>query len=240
MPDKRSHRGPHPEDSRLFGEAALPALREAAADYAWLLDRGYPSAATRKLVGDRYRLAQRQRVAVARCNCTRAESAARTNKCLSADEVRGQPLLVDGYNLLTTVEIALGRGVVLVARDGCYRDMASMHGTYRKVAETVPALTAIGQTLCTIGVTRTHFYLDRPVSNSGRLAAVMRRLASQHGWSWTVDLVPDPDPLLAAARDAAATADSGILDLCRAWLNLARLVIDRCVPDAWIVDFVNS
>ena len=46
----------------------------------------------------------------------------------------------------------MGGGIVLLARDGCYRDMASMHGTYRKVAETVPALEAIGRTRTHHGV----------------------------------------------------------------------------------------
>ncbi len=39
MPDRRTHRGPHPEDARLFATEALGALRGAAADLTWLLDR---------------------------------------------------------------------------------------------------------------------------------------------------------------------------------------------------------
>src|SRR6266404_1471952 len=46
------------------------------------------------------------------------------------------PLLIDGFNLILTLESALGGGVMLVGRDGCYRDMASVHGTYRRVEET--------------------------------------------------------------------------------------------------------
>ena len=45
---------------------------------------------------------------------------------------------------MTTIEAALSGGVILAARDGAYRDMASMHGTYRKVAETLPALELLG------------------------------------------------------------------------------------------------
>ena len=70
MPDRRTHRGPHPEDAELFATAAIPALRAAAADLTWLLDRGYAVSSSLKLVGDRHYLAVRQRVAVARCVCT--------------------------------------------------------------------------------------------------------------------------------------------------------------------------
>ena len=61
--------------------------------------------------------------------------------------LRNRPLWLDGYNVLTTVEAALGGGVILIARDGAYRDMASMHGSYRKVAETLPALKILGKLL---------------------------------------------------------------------------------------------
>ena len=46
-------------------------------------------------------------------------------------------------NVLITLESALGGGVLLRCRDGCLRDMASLHGTYRIVDETDPALDAL-------------------------------------------------------------------------------------------------
>jgi len=237
MPDTRSHRGAHPEDVDLFGRAALPVLREAAGEFCYLMDRGYPTASTLTLVGDRHRLTQRQRVALGRCACSKEESAARASRRLDPEEVTGGELLLDGYNVLTTVEAALGGGVILAGRDGCYRDMASMHGTYRKVAETVPALERIGRTVTAAQVGRCRWLLDSPVSNSGRLKTVMRELAQQHGWPWEIDLVRDPDGELARAEAPIATADSGILDRCGAWLDLARIVVQRHVPDAWIVRF---
>ena len=240
MPDKRSHRGPHPEDSQLFGPAALPVLREAASHYLWLLDRGYPPNATIKIVGDRHRLTQRQRLAVGRCSCSRQKQVGRAGNRLDLEGAHGQFLSLDGYNVLTTVEAALGGAVVLVARDDCYRDMASMHGTYRKVAETVPALMSIGQKLQQARIDHVRWYLDSPVSNSGRLAAVIRELAQQQGWAWEVELVLDPDRVLAKADTPVATADSEILDVCGCWVNLARAVVEQHMPQAWVVDFVSA
>jgi Protein of unknown function (DUF434) len=54
MPDTRTHRGPHPEDSRLFAPEAWPVLRQATEDLCWLLSRGYAASSALKLVGDRY------------------------------------------------------------------------------------------------------------------------------------------------------------------------------------------
>ena len=222
MPDKRAHRGPHPEDERLFGAEALPALREAASDYCWLLNRNYAPAATLALVGNRYRLDKRQRMALARFACTDLQRDDRRGRCVTSSEVAGRTILLDGFNVLTTVEAALSGAVVLAGRDGSFRDLAGMHGTYRKVEETIPALRLIGQTLAEWNAGRCRWYLDRPVSNSGRLKKIIEELAAEHDWPWEVELADNPDAVLKDTTDIVASADSVVLDACGPWVNLAR------------------
>ena len=176
----------------------------------------------------------------ARCASSDQDAARRRACQAEAEALAGRPLWLDGYNVLTTVEAALSGGVVLRARDGAYRDMASMHGSYRKVAETQPALERIGRTLADLGVSECCWYLDRPVSNSGRLKGIMDALAAAHGWRWRVELVADPDSLLAAADQIVATADSAILDRGPSWFNLARTVVTRHVPEAWVLDLAGD
>lgn len=236
MPDKRAHRGPHPEDEMLFARDAWPALREATSHLSWLLSRGYAPPSALKLVGDRFQLAQRQRTAVGRCACSDDAKSRRAACCVPSGDLDGKTLLLDGYNVLTSIEAALANGVILRARDGCFRDMASVHGTYRKVQETVPALHLIGEFLSRLGVAACHWYLDSPVSNSGRLKTIMLQVAAERGWRWHVELVRDPDDILAATGELVATADSGILDRCRHWTNLVREVIEEHVPEAVVVD----
>ena len=235
MPDRRSHRGPHPEDDRLFGVEATAGLRRAAGDLCWLFSRRYAQRSALKLVGDRYDLVARQRTAVGRCVCGDAEVSDRFGRRLGPGALVGRPLWLDGYNVLTTVEAALAGGVILHARDGAYRDMASMHGSYRKVEETRPALELLGRMTASLEVAECCWYLDRPVSNSGRLKGIIEEMAARCGWRWSVELVPDPDSLLAETEQIIATADSAILDRCGPWFNLARETIDRHVPDAWVV-----
>ena len=236
MPDRRVHRGPHPDDLQLFAAEAWPLLTAAIDDLCWLLSRSYPTNAARKLVGDRYNLTARQRIAVERCSCSEASMAARRSRQASPEAVRGRSLWLDGYNVLTTIEAALSGGVILAGRDGCYRDMASMHGSYRKVVETLPALEHIGHTASELEVAECIWYLDRPVSNSGRLRAIVEQMGARHGWPWHAELVQDPDGLLAQSGQVVVTADSAILDRCAAWFNLARETIARHVPDAIIPD----
>jgi len=208
-----------------------PRLRSAVDDLCWLLDRGYATPSALKLVGDRYSLTQRQRVAVGRCSCSQAAGAARAVRRVNADELRGRTLAIDGYNVLTTVEAALAGGVLLIGRDGALRDMASVHGTFRTVTETLPAIVLIGELLQRIGVARAVWYLDSPVSNSGRLKTLLRETAESRGWPWEVELVPSPDRVLKlAAREETpaivASSDSVILDGCGPWVDLPRSVVE--------------
>ncbi len=235
MPDTRTHRGPHPEDAALFAPSAWPALRAATADLCWLLSRDYATPSALKLVGDRYQLAARQRAALERCACSDADRRRRESRRVAADALTGHPLRLDGYNVLTTIEVALGGGVLLAACDGTLRDIASMHGTYRKVAETMPALELLGGMAAAYRTGTWFWYLDRPVSNSGRLKKIMETLAAERAWPWQVELVPSPDAVLAECTDIIVTADSAVLDRCRQWFNLARDVVERHLPGARVV-----
>ncbi len=192
--------------------------------------------ATLALVGNHFQLDQRQRMAIARFACNDVERDARRGRCRSLSQVRGQTLWLDGFNVLTTVEAALAGAVVLVGRDGSFRDLAGMHGTFRKVEETVPALRLIGRMLTENGAGPCRWYLDSPVSNSGRLKAVMLALADEHHWPWEVELVANPDAVLKQGTVPVATADSIILDACGPWVNVARETIEEYVPTAWRLD----
>jgi hypothetical protein len=235
MPDARRHRGPHPHDQELFASETHAALREAVGHLSWLRTRGYAEPSALKLVGDRFSLTERQRRAVARCGCSDQQLARRCGTQVPLVGWAGETVEIDGFNVLTTIEAALAGGVVLLARDGCYRDMASMHGSYRKVDETRPALTLIGECLARHGVAACVWRLDRPVSNSGRLQTILIELAQSHGWDWSVSLDADPDPLLCRTGRLVASADSMILDACGRWCNLARTVVEEAVPAANVV-----
>lgn len=235
MPDRRLHRGPHPDDARLFAQAQWPILRAAVADLSLLLSKGYTEKSALKLVGDHFGLTERQRIAVMRCSCSDDALAGRRKREVAPHEVHARELAIDGYNILTTVEAALAGGVIIQGRDGCYRDMASMHGTFRKVRETAPALSLLGNVVVSLKPQRCLWLLDSPVSNSGRLRSQMRDLAAEHGWAWEIELVANPDTVLANLSGIIATADSVVLDRCRSWLNLGRLVLTSLLPNARIV-----
>ena len=242
MPDKRKHRGKHPDDDCLFAAGQQDALRTAVAEYSWLLSRGYAIDSALKLVGDHHTLTARQRTAVQRSSCSDQALTHRIARMRGLNEATSQLLGIDGYNLLITVESALAGGLVLIGRDGCYRDLASVHGTYRKVTETTPAIELIVDFLTELAVPHIDWFLDRPVSNSGRLKglltqAIEARAGQTRGSAaWNIELADSPDRILCAYPHLVATSDSAVLDRCTAWVNLAAHIIDRRIPTAWKVD----
>src|SRR3954465_14357245 len=121
MPDSRKHRGPGPQDAEWFGADAAPTLATAVADLSWLLSRGYAEPSSLKLVGDRYRLVERQRAAVLRSACPHAALTGRRPREVGHRCLGGRPLRIDGFNLTLTLESALGGGVIVGGRDGCFR-----------------------------------------------------------------------------------------------------------------------
>ena len=219
MPQRQRHRGPHPEDARLFAPKWHAVLRAAVADLSYLLSRDYAAQGALKMVGDHYQLHARQRQALLRTACSDA-SLRRRGACRAPTEtLRGAVVDIDGYNLLITIESALGGGVLLRGRDGCVRDLASMHGSYRKVEETVAAIGVIGEGLSALGVARACWRLDAPVSNSGRLKALLRHEADAKGWCWEVELANGVDKLLSESKDIVITSDGWILDRAARWAN---------------------
>lgn len=240
MPDRRRHRGPHPADLGLFAPEHHAALREAVADLSWLLTRGYAQNASLKLVGDRLQLSDRQRLAVMRSACSDGSLERRRAARLSPDHLAGRAIAIDGFNLLTTIEAALSGGILIVGRDGCYRDMASMHGSFRKVDETTPAMTLLGESLAELRAERCRWLFDRPVSNSGRIAAVVRGIAATRGWTWDAGLVDDPDAVLVESPHVVVSTDSAIIDRCTEWFDLAGHVVRRRIDDAVVVDLGRS
>lgn len=239
MPDKRRHRGRHPDDDRLFAEANLDTLRTAVSHLSWLLTRGYALKSSLKLVGDRRDLTARQRMAVRRCSCSDAALQRRRETCMAISVGMAPGIGIDGYNLLITIESALSGGLVMVGRDGCCRDLASVHGTYRKVAETVPALEIIVDAVEALRPAHVDWYLDQPVSNSGRLKAVLADVIggrSGRGTLWNIELTMSPDKVLADYPAAVVTTDSVVLDRCELWINLAGRIISSQIPAAWVVD----
>ncbi len=225
MPNHQKHRGQHSNDPKYFSPKQICILREAVEDLSFLYTRGYSEEASLELVGNHYQLHKRQRMALRRAACSKQSQDIRGQKVLMPEQMKDRAVAIDAYNLLITVESHLSGALLFLGKDFCYRDIASIHGTYRKVEETVPAIKLIGKSLADVGVACTHWYLDRPISNSARLKNLLLETAQEQAWHWEASLEYNPDKSLAACSEVVISSDRWILDRVQYWFNFMEYIL---------------
>ena len=228
-------RGFEPQDPEWFSGPGLVRLQAAHEEILWLLDRNYSLDSVIPVVGGHHQLSARQRIALQRAAASRQACVLRHIKQMTPDAAKGGPLVIDGFNLLITLETAWSGSLLIRGADGVLRDLAGLRGTYRVISQTDRAIDLLGQGLQELQVQSALIYLDAPVSNSGRLR--QRILERSAAWQIPVDvlLVPNPDSLL-IQHERVVSSDSVILDRCASWLNLADLLVVAHIPQAWVVD----
>ncbi|BDD05843.1 DUF434 domain-containing protein [Aureibacter tunicatorum] len=238
MPHQQKHRGANPKDYKIFTPKIFLKLRQALVDLSYLVGKGYSSKASIKLIGDRFRFSERQRQALSHSACGEVQLLDRHQKHVSSEQLKGQTLAIDGYNQLITLEAALSKAPIFIGFDGCYRDIANVHSTYRKVEETVLALEIFARELEKLEPKRVLWVFDQPVSNSGRLRKFIQELAAEKGWQWEVILEMNPDKYLVDHEEMISiSSDSWVLDGAKRWHNLNASIIKDHVKTPWLIDF---
>lgn len=239
MTIKQHHRGAHPDDDTLFTVAVRDTLLHAINDSMYLLDRGYTIDPVLDIVGNRYSLHARQRLALQRSICTTFRKESRLVRCVSAESLRNSTVEIDGFNLIIGIEVALSHGLLIRGCDGAFRDLAGMRGSYHVVDETEIALKLLGNVFRDLGCERVHFYLDQPVSNSGRLKAKI--LEQANNWVTPVDvgIVRNPDVQLFDKKNVVSS-DALVLDHVTSWVNLLEYIIKKELKDVWVMDLFDT
>ncbi|WP_457594005.1 DUF434 domain-containing protein [Hydrogenimonas sp.] len=222
----RKHRGLAPEDKTFFEPGRIEKLEEAVKDLSWMLRRGYSQKAAVELVGNRYQLSKRERHALIHA----AWDGKRRNPPLPPEALRGKTLCIDGFNLLITLETALGGGILIRGADGCYRDIANVHGNYAFRAETEEAVAVAAEALKRLGVKEVLWYFDRPVSNSGRIAQLVDETAEKTGVPMRAETTDRVDAKLKACGDVVVTADAVILESGVTWFDLGGWIVENLLP----------
>lgn len=140
--------------------------------------------------------------------------------------MRGKTVHIDGFNSIITLEIALCESLLLQCMDGTIRDLAGLRGTYRVIEETSEAVQLIAAALTDLGAAKAVFYLDAPVSNSGRLKSLIAHVWENFEPELEIRVINEVDQVL-QNQECVITSDSIILDRCQSWFNLVGLCIER-------------
>ena len=228
-------RGYKPQDQLEFGPQAAERLYTAAQELVFLINRDYDTKAASTFIGNHHMLSQRQRLALARMVSPKSALAARRRRELpQAPEV----LVLDGFNTIITLEVALSGSLLLEGMDGTIRDLAGLRGSYHIVDKTYQAVELLLEWLDRLAVREALFYLDQQVSNSGRLRSLLLERAEGRLVCVQAELHPHVDGQL-SQMDRVVTSDAIILDKCGSWYNLNRVLLEQAIPDAWIFRLEN-
>ena len=231
---KEIRRGYVDSDREQFASDKLPLLRKAQQEILYLIEKGYPMKSASTFVGNHYMLSERQRLAITRATAQRDIVEMRLSK-LAEEGVRGQEVFIDGLNLIITLEVALSGSTLIRSMDRTIRDLAGLRGTYRLIDKTDLAIKLIGDKLADIGVNKATFYLDAPVSNTGRLKTRIYELLESYPFDVSVQLEENVDYIL-KKLGFVITSDAIILNNCRSYLNLAADIIRERLPEVAYID----
>jgi hypothetical protein len=204
-----------------------PRILDAAADFRYLLARGYPRKAALALVGNRYGLDHAARQLLHRGVFAPEVAAARQGRLVLLRDLAGQGLAVDGHNVLITLECAL-KGLPLVAADdGFIRDVGQVSRAFKPSLETDRVLELLADYLREYPAAPIKVYFDAPLSRSGELARRTREILAARGLKVEAAAVPVPERELAAFPGAVASSDTALIDAHDRIVDLAGEIIRR-------------
>ena len=155
-----------------------PTLKEAKKDFQYLLGRGFPRTGALKYVGNHYLLDEIQRNYLNRTVFSREKIKTRKSKLILLSDVKGKDVLLDGYNVLITVETMFQGADDLIVNcdDGVTRDVKAVFGKYKENETTASALNSIISLLKLFKPKSVLFFYDSPVSLSGELARTTKEI----------------------------------------------------------------
>ncbi len=200
------------------------ALKDAICDLRFLLNRGYSREAALTLVANKYCLSSKQRNFLLRAvfSSNEAES---TRQKVSTD-IKNQELVVDGYNVLISVETALRGGEVFLCDDNLVRDAAASYGKHKVTSTTRKAIDLIVKTLAEKRVKSALFVFDSQVSRSGELCRLVRKKIASTGLEGDAKTAKNVDYSLTQNKNKTiCSSDRAVIKKARFVADLPRLVI---------------
>jgi hypothetical protein len=221
-------------------------FRDAVRDLVFLLDRRYPKKPAIELVGNRYRLGSDERRLLYRGVFDSESSRARKGKLIDASAVLF--LLIDGYNVIITLESYLRGKTVFRSLDGYIRDISGMYGNHSftdftrrsvdfliRFLKAVPGSEGRGDSPRGGGPWRVNphaIFLDAPVSRSGELAAYLRERCGREGLGVEVLVDKNPDAVIiersrGAGKHAVASSDTVVLDRVARSVDIPAYILEK-------------
>ena len=205
--------------------ARTEILQDAAIDFHYLLNRGFPRKTSLDLIGNRYGLSFDQRHILHRGIFSDSDAKARKGKRVSLQSLRNRKVAIDGHNVLITVEAALAGRPLVSSNDGFVRDISGLSGNFKKTKLTDEAISLVLDVLKRARPIYSLFLFDAPISKSGLLAYEVRERPKKKGLPGEALAMKVPEKVLFEFSGIIATSDTAVIDRSEAVFDLAGTII---------------
>lgn len=192
-------------------------LQNATSDLKFLLNRDYQKRMALDFVGNHYLLNKDERNLLQRTVFSQEKSQDRKSKLVPLCKIKGKTLLIDGYNILITIEtIFLSEESVVTCDDGVLRDINAVFGKYRFKDNTENVINSIIALIKIYQPQMVRFFYDSQVSYSGELSKLTEQILNTQELSGSAETSPNVDyQLIKLSHDTdgvVATSDGVIID----------------------------
>ena len=164
-----------------------------------------------------------------------AQASARRAKLVPLETLSGKKILVDGYNVLITVESILGGCSLYLCDDGLLRDIRGVFRSYKPSRITDQALSEIIDLLAQVSPSRVEFLLDQQISMSGSMAAHIREMMSLKGVAGTARTEMGVDYNLKVEKEIIATSDGNVIDMASLVIDIPKEIARRRGVNPYVI-----
>lgn len=197
----------------------IPKLDNATYDLKFLLNRGYKKKSALDFISNKYLLNIDERNYLVRKTFSNDTSISRIVKIKDLSDIRDKNILIDGYNVLITVELICKKDYhsIIMCDDGVIRDLKAVFGKYRIGSYTEKALKTLMGIFKLYKPNFVKFFYDSPVSRSGELSMLTKSLLKNYEINGTAitERNVDYELIKESKRDdkIVATSDGAIIDM---------------------------
>lgn len=204
----------------------------AARDIRYLLDKGYPKGSAVRFVSDHYCLQKIRRFILSRNVLAPGIASERRMKSVPCSDIRGREVIIDGYNVLITIESYLKGEDMWVGDDGFIRDNRGVFRSHVNDEATVRSVELMLSVAGRNAAGNITVLLDEQMSMSGQLVLLIRRRMAEAGTKGHVltSASTDHDLKRAGSNVIVATADGVIIDAVGTVVDIPGCIIkeDPC------------
>jgi hypothetical protein len=210
---------------------------EAARDYKYLLNRGYPASSSLNIVVTRYRMSRVERSLLLRC-VHRDEYVAKVlRSVVSRDTISGSNLLIDLLNVSTTLIAFLEGECLYKCDDGIIRDLGGSRYWRGRRERALEAIDLIRDHLIAVKPVKIYLVLDRLAPMSSEILKNAEKIFRESGFNVEGILADRADKkIIELSRGledligVVATSDSLILEKADQIYDLAGEIITSIDP----------